>query len=700
MKKNIPLIFNLSFRITLLTLLLSNSFQSLAQLAAGQEKFLGNIMPSHWDYAPVVPENFGDYWNQVSPENAGKWGIVEGNMGTYNWADLDLIYNYAKSNNIPFRQHVMVWGSQQPTWMEDLTIEEQRAKVEEWFSTFAERYHDTDILEVANEFLPDHAPELLYLDAIGGRNNGADNPFLAEHEEEYGPYGTGYDFLIWSFAKARAYFPNAVLHINDYGVISNHGMTPNTIEQYLEMIEVLNERGLIDAVGLQCHYFNVDNLSAEDIQANLDWISEETGLPIYITELDITSGSGTDSEEEQRDRYAEKFPVFWEHPNVIGVTLWGYMADINWVVDREDYPENHGTSGLLNEDGSERLAMQWLRGYLESLLGDEVVITRQPRSIQVRAGEEASFEVRAAGEEPISYQWYFQGEEIDDADQSIYTIAEADESHVGEYYVVLSNAHTGEVISQTVTLSLIVQTPFNGIPHAIPGTIPAEEFDLGGQNVAYYDTSPDVNQGRQFRPDEGVDIAGPDDDNNDYIIAWIENNEWLEYTVNVERNGLYKITFRIASGGNGRFTVSFNGQEAFEIQTPSTSTAANWWEDYTYTDVVVEDVVLNEGEQIMRIDVISGGFNFNYMKFEDVTPNSTLKTSDANIFCYPNPSEDSFTLEVDGSFEYKIVDMTGNLLYTGMGENRETLGQDLPAGMYILHVLTDEGQKTTKLVKL
>ena len=50
-----------------------------AQLAAGKEKFLGNIS-SGYTYS-----DFMKYWNQITPENGGKWGSVEGTMNVMTW---------------------------------------------------------------------------------------------------------------------------------------------------------------------------------------------------------------------------------------------------------------------------------------------------------------------------------------------------------------------------------------------------------------------------------------------------------------------------------------------------------------------------------------------------------------------------------------------------------------------------------------
>lgn len=686
----------LPFASLLVALLLTGS-QLNAQIAAGHEKFLGNIMPSSWS-SQVVPDDYGDYWNQVSPENAGKWGSIESSRDTYDWSDLDLIYEYSRDNNIPFRQHVMVWGNQQPDWMQNLSVQDQREEVEEWYNHIATRYPGTEIIEVINEQLPGHSDDIHYIDAIGGTNDGANNPYLAEHSDEYGPYNTGWDYVIWAFAKAREYFPDATLHINDYNVINNQ----NNIDQYLDIIEILNDRGLIDAVGLQSHYFSVDQMDAQTVTSRLDYIHDQTGLPIYITELDITGSPNEQSSEDdpqvQRQRFEELFPAFWNHPAVIGVTLWGYMEGVNWVEDR-----GHGTSALLNEDGSERPAMVWLKEFIADQVGDELNITRQPQDQQVQEGEEVTFEVNVNGAEPITYQWYLDGQLIDGATESTYTIPSVDESHTGDYHVIINNDFTEDLSSDTATLSLVVKEPYNGTPHAIPGTIEVEEFDLGGQDLSYNETTPNENQGGAFRTDEGVDIGESDDGDpaqGGYIIAYIENGEWLEYTVNVEEAGQYDITYRVASGGDGEFTLSIDGTEIDQVQTPSTTNdPEEWWQDYTYTDVVHEGIQLDAGEQVLRVDMISGGFNFNYITFEPTPVTSTSASADLNIHSFPNPSASAFNVEYPGQFQYTVSDMTGEPLETGSASDYTTFGSDLPAGVYLLQLRGESGMKTIRLIK-
>ncbi|HEV7715564.1 MAG TPA: endo-1,4-beta-xylanase, partial [Steroidobacteraceae bacterium] len=60
-------------------------------IATGQAKFLGSA------YSGPQALSFTAYWNQVTPENAGKWGSVEGTRNTMTWGELDTAYNLAKA---------------------------------------------------------------------------------------------------------------------------------------------------------------------------------------------------------------------------------------------------------------------------------------------------------------------------------------------------------------------------------------------------------------------------------------------------------------------------------------------------------------------------------------------------------------------------------------------------------------------------
>jgi endo-1,4-beta-xylanase len=310
-----------------------------AQLADGKCKFLGNVI------AGSAPSNFTTYWNQVTPENSGKWGSVEATRDVMNWGALDVAYNFAKTNGFPFKQHTFVWGQQQPAWiavlMADTSIPEEeryqevRDEVEEWIRLYSERYPDTDYIDVVNE------------------------PFHATPSYDLA-LGSGWNWVIWAFQKARQYSPNAKLILNDYNIINSDGAT----DSYVALINMLKAQNLIDGIGVQCHRFEVESTPVNQLKTNLDKLAA-TGLPIYITEFDIgnldnvSTGNPTTDDAQQLEIYQRVFPVLWEHPAVQGITIWGYIEGQTW----------QSTAYLLRSGGTERPAMTWLKTYIPSKPG-------------------------------------------------------------------------------------------------------------------------------------------------------------------------------------------------------------------------------------------------------------------------------------------------------------------------------------------
>jgi endo-1,4-beta-xylanase len=300
-------------------------------LATNQPKFVGNI------YSPSQEDNFEAYWNQVSPENAGKWGSVEGTRDVMNWGGLDNAYNLAKDNDFPFHFHVLIWGAQQPAWIDTLQPTEQLEEITEWFQEVANRYDDIDFLEVVNEPLPGHNPP----DGLNGRAN---------YKEALGGDGdTGWDWVVNAFQMARNIFPaETQLMINDFNILSS----PSNTELYLDLIRLLQSQDLVDIIGVQGHAFTT-NAPTVTMVRNLDSLAT-TGLPIQVTELDIDGPS----DAIQLQDYQRIFPALYEHPGVEGITLWGWRRGL-WRDAQGAY--------IINQNGTERPALEWLRTYLDTV---------------------------------------------------------------------------------------------------------------------------------------------------------------------------------------------------------------------------------------------------------------------------------------------------------------------------------------------
>ena len=274
--------------------------------------FVGNITTNG-----AVRSDFTRYWNQITPENEGKWGSVEATRDVYNWSGLDRAYNYAMANNIPFKQHTFVWGNQAPSWINSLSASEQAAEIEEWIRDYCARYPNTAMIDVVNEATPGHAPAGYAQNAFG--NN----------------------WIIRSFQLARQYCPNAVLILNDYNVLSWD------TDAFIRMATPAVNAGVVDALGAQGHGLEGQSLSS--VQNKLNQVAA-LGLPIYITEYDVARTN----DQEQLQILQQQFPLFYNHPSVAGITFWGYVVGSTWV----------NGSGLIYSDGRQRPAMTWLMNYL------------------------------------------------------------------------------------------------------------------------------------------------------------------------------------------------------------------------------------------------------------------------------------------------------------------------------------------------
>jgi len=280
-------------------------------------KFVGNISTRG-----QIRADFPMFWNQFSPENEGKWGTVQPNEGTFNWGGLDKEYAFAQANNIIFKEHNFIWGAQQPNWV---TNDNAQTAVQAWMTAFCERYPETRIIDVVNEPPPHTTPK--YIDGLGGTG------------------ATGFDWIGNAFKMARQACPNAILLLNDYNNIELDGDNNHTID----IVTRLKATGApIDGVGAQSH--GLANAKSADVKRRIDNITTKAGVPVYITEYDLNIAD----DQRQMQVMQDLFTMFWNDPNVKGVTLWGYIVGSTWETN----------SGLMQANGQMRPAMSWLTNFL------------------------------------------------------------------------------------------------------------------------------------------------------------------------------------------------------------------------------------------------------------------------------------------------------------------------------------------------
>ena len=194
-------------------------------------------------------------------------------------------------------------------------------------------------------------------------------------------------------------------------------------------------------------------------------------------------------------------------------------------------------------------------------------------------------------------------------------------------------------------------------PPSIPGIVQCALYDLGGEGVAYHDTTPE-NEGsdrlnRQvtphnhqrahaadyiwhFRAQEGVDLSYIKDwadlnhtnrvspPINQFYIGWTSDEEWVNYTVDVKEPGTYAIkalytyhekeVHRDASGkliGSIRFDL--NGKPAATCTPPRDTGGWHFWDYGTIGTITFSE----PGLQLLTFHYRRGN-NWAYWVFEKI----------------------------------------------------------------------------------
>ena len=161
-----------------------------------------------------------------------------------------------------------------------------------------------------------------------------------------------------------------------------------------------------------------------------------------------------------------------------------------------------------------------------------------------------------------------------------------------------------------------------GFPRSIPGfnnnflsgslRIQAEDFDNGGEGVAYHNENA-TNPGGVYRTDETVGIEATSDSGGGYHVGWNASGDWLEYTMKVSAAGNYNLRLRVASTNAARVQLSAFGEDITGTWTlPNTGGLQSW-------QTVSKEVFLTPGQQILRVNMLDGGANLNWIEFAPLT---------------------------------------------------------------------------------
>ena len=231
--------------------------------------------------------------------------------------------------------------------------------------------------------------------------------------------------------------------------------------------------------------------------------------------------------------------------------------------------------------------------------------------------QQTSIRFAASGRHTIRVQTREDGVEIDQIVLSPIKYASTAPGPLTNDATILTKTST---TSDSLTAPAVALSPYKGTPIALPGTVNAADFDNGGINVAYSDTTAG-NSGSVYRSTD-VDIQPAAIGGNN--IGWTAAGEWLKYTVNVTAAGSYNVSLRVAAlAGNtvqvtvGSVTASF-----------SVANTGGWqaWKTVTMP------MTLAAGTQVMTVKFSTGGVNLHSISAAKPTTTATQPPTSGGSF--------------------------------------------------------------------
>lgn len=225
----------------------------------------------------------------------------------------------------------------------------------------------------------------------------------------------------------------------------------------------------------------------------------------------------------------------------------------------------------------------------------------------------------------------------------------------------------------------IPQEPYS-VAFTLPGKIEMEDYDLGGQGIAYYDKDVE-NQGESYR-NEGVDIVTVDSisESKGYAIGYTQEGEWTEYSIVTKKSAPYFYKAQVASGLDfSSFILMVDGKQVADtVKIPQTD---NW---NTYTIVDGKTSTIESGEHILRVRISGAYANIDWIAFAETK--EELEDLTGNIDILSDESMEATVVDMMGKNLAKIV-VKGSVDVT---EKLKTMG--LQSGVYVVRFNNGKSQ--------
>ncbi|HEX3356818.1 MAG TPA: endo-1,4-beta-xylanase [Tepidisphaeraceae bacterium] len=313
---------------------------------SGVNAYLGNNGTTQQNfYQTILKKDF----NTLVPDNMGKWQPDENTQGnTSNMSGVDTILNFAQANKMDARMHNLIWGNQQPTFVNNALAQ----------GTAAAGTLNADINSRINYYVgtgtaSDRAKKYQQIDVY----NESYHTGSTVANSYWTDMGVGSIAAI--YAKVQAVAPNVKTFTNEYNVYEDGADKYAT--WYQQHVEALRDAGfsaglgnVVGGIGTQYYPDSTVSTLADPntagvsgsqhdparVMQTLQNLSTE-GLPITLTEFGVKSPGATGAGSFRMDNTAsagsselnasqilsDTMRMVFGNPNSIGMMVWDWQAE-------------------------------------------------------------------------------------------------------------------------------------------------------------------------------------------------------------------------------------------------------------------------------------------------------------------------------------------------------------------------------------
>jgi endo-1,4-beta-xylanase len=320
----------LSVSIASFALIVPCCAQSLRQEAEKAGLRMGAAVRPAQFSEPVYVSTLSREFNLLEPEDAMKWWVLRPDAATFDFRQGDEIVRYAHAHDMSVRGHCLVWGRDNPEWLEK--------------GRFMPAQLSRLLHQHINRVMKHYAGHVSAWDVVNEAldENGNVRSSIWYNQPGIGLAGKDTAYIKQVFRWAHNADPKALLFYNE---AEGEGLGPKSDAIYA-MVKDFKHRGVpIDGVGLQMHVPNL-NIDLSAVAENISRLVA-LGVQVHITELDValpvnSNGELVDPSDlmRQADVYSGIVRTCLKNAGCTAIQTWGFTDKYSWIGSH-----SHGTRG-------------------------------------------------------------------------------------------------------------------------------------------------------------------------------------------------------------------------------------------------------------------------------------------------------------------------------------------------------------------